>query len=332
MAGGLLPVRMEGGEGLPSYQDPRIYQLMCPYLRTIFNRAVREDRFSMEAVVLTNGCDALKRLYDLWKAFIPTRGIFSIEVPKIQTDEAISFYEHELRMWAEEIETSMKCRITEEGLRDSIAKMNELRREFDKIVNMRKENHGLITFEQMNRLSRRILSSGPYEGITILKNFQDEISRAGSRDMRDTTPVFLISTMIDQPRIIQMIEDAGLYIVSDDTCTGIRHFEGIVSESGDPYRALAERYLRKWPCARMKGTDERFRWIDRQMDQREIRGVIFLWLKYCDQSGFEIPLLKRHLEKRGIPLLILENDYTEGPVGQLKVRIEAFAEVLRGEF
>lgn len=331
MAAGLFPVRIEGGEGLPRYQDPRIYQLMCPYLRSIFNRATGGELSPMDAVVFTNGCDALKRLFDLWKAYVPTRGIFSIDVPKIKTDEAVSFFECVLRRWAEEIEVSMNLRITEEGLRNSIATMNDLRVEFQELDRMRKSNPGALRFEEMNRVTRTILSSLPSEGLSLLRRMKDDLSREGSKHREDVPSIFLISTMIDQPRIIRMIEDAGLDIASEDTCTGLRHFEGFVSTSQDPYRALAERYLKRWPCPRMKGTDERFRWIDRKIDENKIKGVIFLWLKYCDQSGFDIPLLKKHLERRGIPLLILENDYTEGPMGQLKVRIEAFAEILKGE-
>ena len=139
-------------------------------------------------------------------------------------------------------------------------------------------------------------------------------------------------TMLDQPKIISMIEDTGIVIVSEDYCMGSRHFEGFVLESKDPYRAMAERYLQKWPCARMKGAEQRFQWIEKEIEGNGVSGVIFLWLKYCDQSGFEIPLLKRYTEKRGLPLLILENDYTDTGLGQLKVRIEAFAEILKGEF
>jgi len=332
IAAGLVPVRLEGGESLPKSMDPRIYQLMCPYLRAIFNKAVTKEIPSLEAVVFTNGCDALRRLADLWKAFVQTKGVFFIEVPKIQTDEALWFFEHGLRNWAKELEAALNCRISDDGLHRAIADMNRLRKEFQEIVTIRKAHPESIGFCDLNLSIRKALGVGPKEGLSILEGVREGMSESPLSSDGDAPRVFLMSTMVDQSGIISMIEDAGLVIVSEDYCKGSRHFDGLVSESKDPYMALAERYLRKWPCPRMKGTEQRFRWIEKEIDENDVAGVIFLWLKYCDQSGFEIPFVKRYLENRGLPLLILENDYTDTGLGQLKVRIEAFAEMLKGEF
>lgn len=332
VAAGLMPVKLEGGENLPKAQDPRIYHLMCPYVRAIFNKAVAKEFPSLEAVVFTNGCDALKRLFDLWKAYLPTESVFFLDVPKIQTDEAISYFEYRLRKWAQELECAMNRRINEEGLHEAIAQMNRLRTAYQEIVTIRKTYPPSMSFEDLNGLTRKVLGIWPVEGIGLLEEVREEISQSSSGTKEDNPRVFLMSTMVEQPKIIGMIEEAGLVIISEDNCMGGRHFHGLVSESEDPYRALAERYVRRWPCARMKGTAQRFEYIQKEIDENGVKGVIFLWLKYCDQSGFEIPLLKQYLGERGLPLLFLENDYTEGGLGQLKNRIEAFAEMLKGEF
>jgi benzoyl-CoA reductase/2-hydroxyglutaryl-CoA dehydratase subunit BcrC/BadD/HgdB len=332
IAGGLVPVRLEGGESLPRSQDPRIYQLMCPYLRAIFNKAVTNELPSLDAVVFTTGCDALRRLADLWEAFVPTKGIFMLEVPKIQTDEALCFFERGLRNWGKELEAVLNCQINDEDLHRAISDMNKLRKGFQDIATARKANPGLISFEDLNLSIRNVLGAGPNEGLALLEGIRERMKGSPLSSDGDAPKVFLMSTMLDQPKIIRMIEDTGIAIVSEDHCMGGRHFDGLVSESNDPYRALAERYLQKWPCARMKGAEQRFQWIEKEIEDAGVSGVIFLWLKYCDQSGFEIPLIKRYTEKRGLPLLVLENDYTDTGLGQLKVRIEAFAEILKGEF
>jgi benzoyl-CoA reductase/2-hydroxyglutaryl-CoA dehydratase subunit BcrC/BadD/HgdB len=61
-------------------------------------------------------------------------------------------------------------------------------------------------------------------------------------------------------------------------------------------------------------------------------GVIYVGLKYCDQSGFELPRLQTRLRERHVPFLYIEHDYTATGLAQLKVRIEAFAEMLSNEF
>ena len=64
----------------------------------------------------------------------------------------------------------------------------------------------------------------------------------------------------------------------------------------------------------------------------DARGVIYVGLKYCDQAGYDVPRMQAQLNALQIPLLYIENDYTASGLGQLKVRIEAFAEMLSEEF
>ena len=68
-----------------------------------------------------------------------------------------------------------------------------------------------------------------------------------------------------------------------------------------------------------------------EIDAKGANGVIYVALKYCDQSSFEVPLLQTNLKERHVPLLYIENDYTASGLGQLKVRIEAFAEMFTEE-
>jgi benzoyl-CoA reductase/2-hydroxyglutaryl-CoA dehydratase subunit BcrC/BadD/HgdB len=82
----------------------------------------------------------------------------------------------------------------------------------------------------------------------------------------------------------------------------------------------------------MKGHERRLERLDREMDDGQVQGVVAVQLKFCDQSGFELPLLREQLERKGIPLLVVENDYGEGSLGQLRVRIEAFAEMLQQDW
>jgi benzoyl-CoA reductase/2-hydroxyglutaryl-CoA dehydratase subunit BcrC/BadD/HgdB len=58
------------------------------------------------------------------------------------------------------------------------------------------------------------------------------------------------------------------------------------------------------------------------------KGVIFLLYKYCEAHFFDYPDLKRVLESKGIPTLLLEVEDPSYSIGQLKVRIQAFVEML----
>jgi benzoyl-CoA reductase/2-hydroxyglutaryl-CoA dehydratase subunit BcrC/BadD/HgdB len=132
--------------------------------------------------------------------------------------------------------------------------------------------------------------------------------------------------------LLKLIEDAGMEIVADDHCSGLRHFDENVSESGDLYYNLSERYLKRWPCARMQAEPSHIQKFIKEVETSDAAGVVYVGLKYCDQSGYDMPRMQVEMNKRHIPFLYIENDYTKTGLGQLKVRIEAFAEMLLKEF
>ena len=58
--------------------------------------------------------------------------------------------------------------------------------------------------------------------------------------------------------------------------------------------------------------------------------VVLMQQKFCDPHECDIPSLRRHLEENGFPCYFLEFEVTV-PVGQFRIRIEAFLEQIRAE-
>jgi benzoyl-CoA reductase/2-hydroxyglutaryl-CoA dehydratase subunit BcrC/BadD/HgdB len=58
------------------------------------------------------------------------------------------------------------------------------------------------------------------------------------------------------------------------------------------------------------------------------KGAIFLLYKYCEAHFFDYPDLNRALESKGIPTLLLEVEDPSYSIGQLKIRVQAFVEML----
>ena len=58
-----------------------------------------------------------------------------------------------------------------------------------------------------------------------------------------------------------------------------------------------------------------------------VAGAILVQQKFCDPHELDFPILKKTLEENGIKTLTLEFDVTV-PIGQFKVRVEAFLEIL----
>lgn len=88
-------------------------------------------------------------------------------------------------------------------------------------------------------------------------------------------------------------------------------------------RAYAQAVLEQFPCGRM-GLAEKRREL---LSDPNLKGVIYHTIKFCDYYEMEYLQLKKTAD---FPVVKLETDYTRQSEGQLKTRIEAFAETLEG--
>jgi benzoyl-CoA reductase/2-hydroxyglutaryl-CoA dehydratase subunit BcrC/BadD/HgdB len=126
-------------------------------------------------------------------------------------------------------------------------------------------------------------------------------------------------------------ESAGLRIVADESCTGIRYFRDLVDETPetleDLIKAVADRYM-KIDCSCFSPNTERIHNVLQLVEEYKVDGVIHHVLQYCHTYNIEARILERELKKRKIPSLIIETDYSQEDAGQIRTRIEAFAEML----
>jgi benzoyl-CoA reductase/2-hydroxyglutaryl-CoA dehydratase subunit BcrC/BadD/HgdB len=68
--------------------------------------------------------------------------------------------------------------------------------------------------------------------------------------------------------------------------------------------------------------------VNRIKDYR-VDGVIFHVLKGCHLNALDATRIKGILEDAGIPMFTLESEYVVGDVQQIKLRVEAFLEMVR---
>ena len=124
--------------------------------------------------------------------------------------------------------------------------------------------------------------------------------------------------------LFSMMEQTMPMAVRNDTCVHNRSVCPPPEELTD-FDGLMEWYagelLGQLPCMRMTDTAGR-----KQLYQDpHLQGVIYHTVKFCDYYGFEYSQLRRELN---VPMLKLESDYTIQSSGQLRTRLEAFAESL----
>ena len=92
---------------------------------------------------------------------------------------------------------------------------------------------------------------------------------------------------------------------------------------------ITERYF-KIDCAVFTPNTSRVDHVREMAEKYDADGVIHYSLQFCQPYIIESGPAERELEKQGIPTLRLETDYSQEDTGQLRTRVEAFVERLRG--
>jgi benzoyl-CoA reductase/2-hydroxyglutaryl-CoA dehydratase subunit BcrC/BadD/HgdB len=332
VAAGLTPVRLDAGETLLLGPNPNVYQLICPYVRAVFNMAQEKALGPIEGVLFMKCCDGMLRLYDLWKAHLPGAPAYVLPLPKVQSSRAVEYFARSMRQFAKDLEKDLDVKVTDDSLMRAIRDLNDLRSSVLELYRLRSENPQAMSYTDLRLCISKWLSMPPADAAQDVQRRISTLPRNPSSSRAAEPRVLISSSTLDQIGLLKLIEDAGMEIVADDHCSGLRHFDENVSESGDLYYNLSERYLKRWPCARMQAERSHIQRFIEEVETSGAAGVVYVGLKYCDQSGYEMPRMQAEMKKRHIPFLYIENDYTKAGMNQLKVRIEAFAEMLSTEF
>lgn len=143
--------------------------------------------------------------------------------------------------------------------------------------------------------------------------------------------LMILGSEDDDIKFINMVESCGATFVVDDHCTGTRYFWNEVEKNGDLLASIAGRYLKRPPCP-TKDWPERKRLphIQNLVKEYNVQGVVIIQQKFCDPHELDIPAIQKTLKGMGIPTLFLEFDVTV-PLGQFRIRTEAFLEMLSEE-
>lgn len=348
---GLVPVRTLGKAGAPEVADSYLHPNLCSYVKSILNSTHGEPP---RPILFVDSCDAMRRLSDAWGYFFQDSPLYLMNLPRIHSEEALGFFREELQGLISSLEGRSGQRLEPERLRSSIRAYNALRRALSQLEERLLEG-GIGAADYLDLL-QEVARLGPREGLKRAEaalmarapvgkgDRTEEGSRPAQWDLslRPTgteaggTPLgagprlmLSGSPLACAAELARQVEASGGRVAYFDTCYTARFYHGLVAEDEEPLAALAHRYLLKTPCARMKGSYERFEELGRVIEAHDIRGVIYHTLKFCDVFIYDHQPFQQFLEQRGVPMLRIETEYDPALPGQVKTRMQAFLEMLR---
>jgi benzoyl-CoA reductase/2-hydroxyglutaryl-CoA dehydratase subunit BcrC/BadD/HgdB len=340
-AAGAQPVKLCSGSYTAfSIGDDLVPRDACPLVKAVLGfqamgvMPVYED-CALMVVPIT--CDCKKKMAGMLKERVPTA---TLHVPTAKNDDAdMEQYVEELYQLIPQLEEVTGNAVTYKSLAASIDKMGLAQYEMSKFVAYKKNVPALIQGTHAMALMNAFSYMSVDRFNEQLHLLNQELGRRKKEKQfvsQDKQPRIMITgspIIFPNIKIPLLIEEMGGILVGDETCMGERALYDptvVVDKSFDGLmRSLANRYTRPCTCPTFIDNSQRIYRIKQMIADHQVQGVVYHVLRGCLVYDFEYQTLEEELGKLGIPVIRVESDYNEEDIEQLRIRIEAFIELIK---
>ncbi len=307
---------------------------LCPLIKSSYGFA-KTDKcpffYFSDVVVGETTCDGKKKMYEYMSEF---KDVFLMELPNSQSENALALWKAEIIRFKEYLEKKFDVTITEDDIREAVRKENKVRTSLKKLYQVMRRDPAPITghdlFKVLYGSTFKFDRSVIPEEVEALVDKIEKEYEAGT--MQEKKPRILVTGCPiggATEKVIKAIEDNGGIVVTYENCSGAKSIDKLVDEDNpDIYDALARRYL-NIGCSVMTPNPNRLTLLGELIDEYKVAGVVEMTLQACHTYNVESLAIRRFVnEKKKIPYLSVETDYSQADIGQLNTRITAFIEML----
>jgi benzoyl-CoA reductase subunit C len=334
----VLPVRILGSHEPQDVTEPHIFGMFCPFCRDVLAQGLKGKYDYLDGIMISQSCLHLRQAFTSWELHKNPGWSYFLPMPNhVQSKRAVPFLMEEYKLLIDKLEELTGKKINDDDMRRGIQLVNKARRLMKEIYEFRKQDNPPITGAEAMYMVCAYFFTDASEFIEVAEKVLEELeTRTIARDPGKR--IMLIGSENDDIEYIKMIEtlgdreSVGCTVVIEEHCTTTRFFWDEIDESiDDPLRAIAERYVYRTPCPSKDWPNRgRLDVILNFAKEYNVDGAIVIQQKFCDPHECDIPFVRKHLEKNGIPTYFLEFDVTT-PAGPFAIRTEAFLETLEAE-
>jgi benzoyl-CoA reductase/2-hydroxyglutaryl-CoA dehydratase subunit BcrC/BadD/HgdB len=339
IAAGAIPLCLvNGGDTLPlEASSSAIPHIFCPFARTqVGERLLKRNPYytMIDMLVAPITCQHLKKAAEIWEYYGDIE-IFKLGIPhQFSNDFELEYYCDRLRALRERLELLTGNKITDESIGSAVELYNRIRGLLRKISLMRCDTFVPLDALDFVELNHASFYADPALMVDILESAYEELKGKPAVEETDAPRLILIGPNIGYGdyTILELVKEAGGSIVIEEIYEGIRYYWSAVDTTGDPLVSLARGYLQdRVPPAFMRySAKPRLDFALKLIADFNVSGVIWYELLGCETYDAESYFFSKKMEERNIPMLMLESNYDKTDLGQVKTRIEAFIEMVKG--
>lgn len=340
-AAGAMPVKLCGGSYTAfNVGDDIAPRDACPLIKAIMgfeSIGVMPVYQECQLMAVPITCDCKKKLAGY---LAEHRKTVTLHVPSGRDrDEDMEQYVRELYLFSQRLTEITGTELSYERLSWACGMTAAAQYELSRFIELRRRYplaiKGTHYMAAMNAISYTHISLWARYMHNLCEEIEQKAKRGEMASKENRPRILITGSPIVFPnfKLPLLIEEMGGALVADETCMGERGAydpPAIVDQSTDGImRALANKSTRPCTCPTFVDNKRRLYRIMQMLEDYRVQGVIYHVLRGCLVYDYEYQVMEEELGKLGIPIIRVESDYNEEDVEQLRIRVEAFIELIK---
>ena len=335
---GAIPVPLARGGDLEPVAASASYlaRFLDPFCRAqIGYRVLNEEPLyrMLDLLIVPSTDNHVRAIADSWDFYTDVE-VYRYGVPHIKAGHGYEYYLGGLLALKEYLEHFTGIEITESALREEIHVSNKIRNLLMEISLTRKNDPPLISGKDFIELNHSTFFTDRYVMLDNLQSFKNHLQNVEpSGPLRPRVLLAGSTLALGDSKVVDLLETAGASVVIEEFSEGLRNYRQFIDIGDDIMRSLADGYFAKRiPDAFFRGAaEERINFLTELLREYKADAVVWYTLMYRESYDVEGYILRRRLEKLGIPVLCLSSDYDSAETGSFRTRIETFVDMIQKE-
>lgn len=339
MAARGLPVRLCGGNYIAQVAgDESAPRDSCPVVKSViggFDQGLLPAYEKCQLAIVPTSCDGKKKMAEILSNYVAT---VPLHIPALKDETAFEDVVPLYMGLIPIIENITGNKITASNLKNAINLNQRINKAAYELMNFKKMKPSVIYGSQVLLVMNAYQYS---DRKTYLKNLEALNKELKSKiERKETLPekaprVLLTGSPIVFPnmKLPLALESLGAVVVADETCAGDRMLTDPVYINDDSIegmvRALAVKYILPCSCPTFAYNEERLFRLKQMIKEYKVDGIIYHVLRGCLPYDFEVRNVEALSKEFGVAVLRVETDYNTEDLEPMKIRLEAFTEMLR---
>lgn len=315
--------------------EAHLPKTLCPLIKASYGMALTEQCpffYFSDGILAETTCDGKKKMYELMNFLKP---VHVMNLPQGR-DQALALdsWTEEVKRAAKFLENLLNVKITEEKLHDAIVYRNRVRKAIVDLYEVAKLKPSPVSGYEISTVAESAdFHFTDDDLVSKIERTTQEFKQRIRSDppRRADRPRVLITGCPNagvRDKIIKRLEELGADYVCADNCAGPRTQKFMIDENSEPYRAIAERYL-KINCSVMTPNTARFDDIKALIQEYQVDGVIEIVLHGCHTFAVEAYTTMNIVQNQlALPYMRLDTDFSQSDSGQIETRLGAFIEMM----